>query len=232
MVTDPFGPLAARYDGWFETPLGQAVDEVEQRAFFAMAKIQPGERVLEVGCGTGHYLQVLAARGARVSGIDISRPMLAVTLAKKIPGAGLARASAAALPFPDGAFDVVVAITVLEFLPDVGAAMAEMRRVLCPGGRLLVAVLNRHSLWYWLYWRRRGVYAQAHLFTPGEFRRLLTAVGWSYPEIRPALFFPPWKWAPGAGLATLWEAVGRRLWPGWGAFLVGRAIKSSLMAIP
>jgi SAM-dependent methyltransferase len=194
---------------------------------------------LDVGCGTGHWARALAERGARVVGIDVSAPMLAAAQAKRIPGAAFAQASALRLPFADATFDLVVCVTALEFVPDRKAAVAEMLRVLRPspegpspsgeglkpGGRLVVGVLNRRSLWYWLYWRARGVYAQAHLFTPEELRALLAGAGGEGLELRSALFFPPWKWLAGTPFAAALEVVGARLWPGYGAFLAGSAVR-------
>ncbi|MCL4369708.1 MAG: methyltransferase domain-containing protein [Chloroflexi bacterium] len=226
-----FDGLASRYDAWFETPLGRAVDAVEQQALFAVASVDSGDLILDVGCGTGHYAQALDKRGARVVGIDLSAAMLAAAQAKGIGGAAFAGASALRLPFPDATFDEVIAVTLLEFLSDREAAVVEMLRVLRPDGRLVVAVLNRQSLWYWLYWRGRGVYTQAHLFTSGELRRLLAVPGVERAQWRAALFFPPWQWLAdnpaGRAIARLLEAAGPRLWPKCGAFLVGSAVKVS-----
>jgi 2-polyprenyl-3-methyl-5-hydroxy-6-metoxy-1,4-benzoquinol methylase len=61
---------AARYDAWFATPLGLALDAAEALAVFELAAPSPGERVLDAGCGTGLYSRRLLERGAVVSGID------------------------------------------------------------------------------------------------------------------------------------------------------------------
>ena len=111
-----------------------------------MAALQPGERALDIACGTGIVARTAARRlgsGGGVVGLDLSAPMLAV-----------ARSAAAAegvtikwregnglqLPLGDDAFDVVVCQQGLQFFPDRPAALREMYRVLAPGGRLVLSV--------------------------------------------------------------------------------------------
>ena len=101
--------------------------------------VRPGDRVLDVACGTGIVARRAAARGAEVVGADLNGQMLAVASAAE-PAIEWLEADAADLPFPDGAFDVVLCQQGLQFMPDPAAAVAEMRRVLAPGGRLAVSV--------------------------------------------------------------------------------------------
>ncbi len=102
---------------------------------------QPGERVLDVACGTGIVARMVAQRTngqARVVGLDLSPAMLEVARSVSArEGVEIAwhEGSASALPFPDGAFDLVLAQQGLQFFPDKAAAMGEMYRVLAPGGR-------------------------------------------------------------------------------------------------
>jgi ubiquinone/menaquinone biosynthesis C-methylase UbiE len=111
-----------------------------------LARLQPGEAVLDVGCGTG-TLAIAAKRevgaAGKVSGIDASPEMLA-RAAMKARRAGIdvafTEAPAQALPFPDASFDVVLTSVMLHHLPRPARAQcaSEMRRVLKPGGRVLV----------------------------------------------------------------------------------------------
>jgi ubiquinone/menaquinone biosynthesis C-methylase UbiE len=110
-----------------------------------LARLQPGETVLDVGCGTG-TLAIAAGRrvgpAGRVHGIDASPAMIA-RARRKAAAARVAvvfkTAIAEVLPFADATFDAVVSTTVLHCLPDAARrqSVAEMRRVLKPGGRLL-----------------------------------------------------------------------------------------------
>jgi SAM-dependent methyltransferase len=106
------------------------------------AQIKPGQRVLDVACGTGILAREIASRmgsGGRVMGIDPSPGMVAV--AKQLaPTVEWREGAAESLPFPDESFDVVMSQFGLMFFTDRRQALREMMRVLAPGGRLAVAV--------------------------------------------------------------------------------------------
>jgi SAM-dependent methyltransferase len=100
-----------------------------------------GRQVLDAGCGSGALFAALRDRGAIVTGFDSSTKM--VELARQRLGADAALQIAdvgSPLPFPDGAFDDVIAALVLHYLEDWTAPLAELRRVLKPGGRLIISV--------------------------------------------------------------------------------------------
>lgn len=106
------------------------------------AGIHPGDRVLDVACGTGVLTREAARRAeptGTVTGLDLSPEMLAVA-ARLNPTLRWQQGSANALPFPDQSFDAVVSQFGLMFFPDQVGSLREMRRVLVPGGRLAVAV--------------------------------------------------------------------------------------------
>lgn len=106
------------------------------------ARLRPGDRVLDVACGTGVLSREAAGRVApsgTVTGLDLSLGMLAVA-ARLSPALRWQAGNAAELPFPDRCFDAVVSQFGLMFFPDPAAALREMMRVLVPGGRLAVAV--------------------------------------------------------------------------------------------
>ena len=93
-----------------------------------------GGRVLEVGCGTGHWLGLLDEAGIRAAGLDASRNML--TYARvHAPGAALAHGRAEHLPWASQAFERVFCINALHHFEDKSRFLAEARRVLVPGGR-------------------------------------------------------------------------------------------------
>ena len=104
-----------------------------------------GERVLDVACGTGVVARLAAERvGAdgRVVGLDLNPGMLVVARSLPVEAGpiGWVQATAGRLPFPDGSFEVVCCQLGLQFFPDRAAALAEMARVLVPGGRMVVMV--------------------------------------------------------------------------------------------
>ena len=105
--------------------------------FVAFAGIVPGMRALDVGCGAGALTSALAGPlGAEnVAAADPSETLLAACAAR-VPGADVRRAPAEELPWPDGSFDAALSQLVLNFVPDADAAVAEMRRVVTPGGTI------------------------------------------------------------------------------------------------
>ncbi|HEY8642305.1 MAG TPA: class I SAM-dependent methyltransferase [Candidatus Dormibacteraeota bacterium] len=98
--------------------------------------VRPGDLLLDLGCGTGRHTREAVRRGARAVALDLR----ADDLQTAREGALAVRGDALALPFPDATFDHVIASEVLEHIPEDGAAIAELRRVLKPSGGLAVTV--------------------------------------------------------------------------------------------
>lgn len=131
---------------------GRAEDETRARAaYLDLLNVVPGERVLDIGCGSGVVTRDLARRvgaGGRVVGLDPSAALLTVA-AELAANAGLAgritwrEGDARALPFADGAFDAALAVTALCHIPDGERAVPELVRVVRPGGR--VGVFDRDN---------------------------------------------------------------------------------------
>jgi len=110
------------------------------------ADLQRGERVLDIACGTGVVTRLAAQKvgvEGQVTGLDLNPGMLAVARSLS-PGSGASitwvESSAVAMDVPDAAFDVVVCQQGLQFFPDQPAALREIRRVLVPGGRVILSV--------------------------------------------------------------------------------------------
>jgi SAM-dependent methyltransferase/predicted MFS family arabinose efflux permease len=113
----------------------------ERPATLALAGDVAGRRILDAGCGSGPLFAALRDQGAVVSGFDASARMLELARKRLGDNADLQAADLGRpLPYPDGAFDDVIASLVLHYLEDWTAPLTELRRVLRPGGRLIVSV--------------------------------------------------------------------------------------------
>ena len=127
-------------------------DVVGQRVeVLAALDVRPGERVLDVGSGPGLLAEALAATvGAdgRVCGIDTSEPMLEMARRRceAHPQARFEWADAGKLPYPDASFDAAVSTQVYEYVVDMPTALAELFRVLRPGGRVAIVDTDYDSL--------------------------------------------------------------------------------------
>jgi ubiquinone/menaquinone biosynthesis C-methylase UbiE len=126
-------------DGSYETT-GAQLEPAAERAL-AVAEVRVGERVLDLGCGTGNAALAAARRGADVMAIDPAQRLLDVARARAAQASlriSFAPGHAAAIPAADRSFDAVVAVFSAIFAPDPQAAVTEMCRVVRPGGRLVV----------------------------------------------------------------------------------------------
>jgi SAM-dependent methyltransferase len=202
------------YDDWYQTPRGRWIGETEYRLLHKLLAPAPGERLLDVGCGTGYFTRRFAKSGNTVTGIDASPAMLRVAQAQAGMDERYLTGDARALPFPDQAFDLSISVTALCFIPEQRQALAEILRV--TRRRFAIGLLNRHSLLYLQKGRGggRGAYHGAHWHTAAEVRILFAGLPVTNMKIETAVVLPT------AGkLAKLSERwLGGRI-PG-GAFLV------------
>jgi demethylmenaquinone methyltransferase/2-methoxy-6-polyprenyl-1,4-benzoquinol methylase len=159
-----FGRIAGRYD--LANRLLSGGRDVAWRRELVAAAISGGPRdVLDLATGSGDVAFALgrAAPGARITGADFCRPMLEEAERKKAASGGGANvvfqpADALALPFASGSFDVVTIAFGLRNLADRARGLSEMRRVLRPGGRLLVLEFSQPHAWFrpfYLFYLRR-----------------------------------------------------------------------------
>ncbi len=204
------------YAAWRATALGATTERLERAAVLDLAGSLAGRDVLDVGCGDGAYALAVARLGARAAGVDPA-PEAVEAARRHAAEAGLDATfqvgSAERLPFEAGRFDVVLAVTVLCFIRNPPAAVAEMARVLRPGGVLVIGDLGRWSPW--TAWRRLRAWAGdatwggAQFWTVRELRALLRTAGLEPGRARAAVFYPPLGLAARL-MAPLDEALGRR----------------------
>ncbi len=119
-------------------------DVLRRRALVREAlAAKPGERIADIGCGPGFYVDEVAAEVGRegsVVGVDGSEPMLALAAKRNRanPKVEFELADATALPLADGSCDGAISVQVLEYVADLDAALAEIARILRPGGRVVI----------------------------------------------------------------------------------------------
>lgn len=150
-------PLARYFDAcapfWRRNyaPEGAMRERIDRFVLALSGRVGPGARLLDFGCGTGEIARALHEQGHAVTGCDISPAMIAAARAVDVRrGLEFVELDAAAVgnvPFADAAFDAVISSSVFEYLADPPAQAAELRRVLRPGGWLLITVPDpRHPV--------------------------------------------------------------------------------------
>lgn len=162
-VRDLFDTIASRYD-LINDLQSFGLHRLWKRRLLGLAQPRPGQRALDLCCGTGDVTRALAQRGVETVGLDFSEPMLAVANARtktRTAGAGIQflRGDAQQIPFPDNSFDLVTISYGLRNLADWQLGLREMQRVTRPGGRILVLDFGKpdNAIWrgiYFAYLRR------------------------------------------------------------------------------
>lgn len=138
MSEGEWGPDAENWVRWARTP-GHDAYWFYRDAFFDRLLPPAGRRTLEIGCAEGRVARDLAARGHWVAGVDTSHALLRhARMEDEV--SGFALADSAALPFPDGCFDLAVAYNALQVVRDMSATVREAARVLDADGRLAICV--------------------------------------------------------------------------------------------
>jgi ubiquinone/menaquinone biosynthesis C-methylase UbiE len=200
---------AAKFEAWYDAldrsrfsnafTYGRSkIDAVVGELFETLPE---GAKVLDVGCGTGEHLVRAVKAGFEACGVEPAPAMLDFAR-KNVPKADLRQGIATDLPFGDGEFDLVIMVEVLRYLdrPDTETALKEARRVLKPGGRLMVTLVNRWALdGFYVLQRARSLVKRRQfdeinpycLFhTPAAARRNLAKAGFDEVRIEGRLLAP------------------------------------------
>ena len=136
--------IADDYDAYYQTPAGKEIDAIEEKLIANALKKVPKRKMLELGCGTGHWTELFVNTGFDVIATDISDAMLRQAIEKNLD-AEILKADAGELPFKNESFDVVASVTMIEFVNSKDVVLSEIYRVLKPGGYLLLGCLNGNS---------------------------------------------------------------------------------------
>ena len=143
LVRTEYARLARRYDRRWSLYIQRSVAQTVRRM-----GARTGERILDVGCGTGYLLRTLLDHvpGLILHGVELCPEMASVARERLPNDVVLQTGSADALPFPAASFDMVVSTSAFHYFPDPTTALAEMMRVLRPGGRVVI------TDWCYDYW--------------------------------------------------------------------------------
>jgi ubiquinone/menaquinone biosynthesis C-methylase UbiE len=167
-----------RYDDWFQSEPGRTAWKIETELFSGLWAPVSRQNVLEVGCGTGHFLEWICQQGHQATGLEPS-PSMRELARSRLPGCvTVDHGHAEYLPYEDNSFDTVALINTLEFVDDPTEALQEAVRV--ARRHVLVGVLNRYSLAFMQHclsrlWRP-SFYDHAHYFSVFELEFLIQKI--------------------------------------------------------
>lgn len=200
--TNPMDRLAVEYDRWFDSPEGKDLFQTE----LACVRDVMGElsgRWLEVGVGTGRFAHALGIR----EGVDPSEPALALARSR---GIDACQGTAERLPYEDGGFDGALLVATLCFVADPRVPLEEARRVLKPGGQLVLGMIPADSPWgqHDIEKGKKGhpFYSTAHFHTSSEVVSFAEHAGFAFLRGCSCLLNPPGS--PQTGTITPGIAAG------------------------
>jgi ubiquinone/menaquinone biosynthesis C-methylase UbiE len=178
------------YDRWSRV---WSLARYTNREIYRTALALLDDRHVDVGCGTGLMSAMLAAQGRQVVGVDLSAAMIAQARRSSGSSATFIEADAENLPIASSSVDAVVNLISLHHYPDPSRAIAEFRRVLRPGGRLVLIAFDRNSHYItvaqrtnrWIKW----IAGTSWQKTSAEVQGLLRDAGFTHIEVKPVRYW-------------------------------------------
>ena len=181
----------ADYEAWYQTPRGSWIGGMEYALLRSMLEPRSGERLLDVGCGTGYFTRRFAAGGELgVTGLDIDYARLQYAAAHRAGREDYVHASAVRMPFGSAVFDLAISVAALCFIADERQAVREILRV--TRRRFAIGLLHRRSLLYLQKGRAggTGAYRGARWHTKADILGLFAGLPVANLQIRTAVALP------------------------------------------
>ena len=213
-VGELFGTIARRYD-LINDIQSFGFHRLWKRRVLSFARVQPGERALDLCCGTGDLTLALAKRGAHATGLDFSEAMLEVAKEKaaRLDGSlaqqsskskiEFIRGDAQQIPFPENTFDILTIGYGLRNLADLDAGLRDMLRVAKPGGRFIALEFGKPANCVW-----RAIYFSYLKFALPIFGKLFAGNSAAYAYILESLQHYPAQQAVAAKMAEAgWKNI-------------------------
>jgi SAM-dependent methyltransferase len=180
--------VQAYYDEiWERLPANLRPPDFTRRRAFLLAYAMPGQRVLDLGCGEGAFTAALAEAGTEGVGVEVAARAVERARAAH-PGLDFRHVAIdAPLPFEDASFDAVWVSEVLEHVADTARFLSEARRVLRPGGLLLVTTPSAGRAWALVHWPPDPRSDHLRFYTARSLRALLADFGFEDVRVRRGL---------------------------------------------
>lgn len=227
--------LAEKYADWYQTERGSYVGENEYLCLAEHIGDCSGKRIIEVGSGTGFFLRKFAQKAAEAVGFDLTEGMLKagrkIAAEKGIKIDFIQGNVLEGLPFADEYFDIVYSNSMIEFFEkgeEAEKVLTEMWRLLKPGGKFVIGVLNKESTWAYKrtaeLLEKDSIFSLNQFYSWDEFQELMSKFG--QVEIETTLFVPPYfnKKEDFEWFKDL-EAEFKSRYPKRGALIVGSVVK-------
>ena len=180
------------YDAWYDTPMGQFVDEVETDCLYSLFKPQGGQKILDVCCGTANFSVKFAKTGCSVTGIDISEKMLEIAnekIKREKLNVELIKGDCSTVSLRENYYDAIISMAGFEFIPAPMSAYKHLLRFLKPNGYFIIGTIQKGSEWQKLYSSlKETVYEYANFLTSDDLKNMDMT---SFCDQQECLFIPP-----------------------------------------